>query len=82
MKMWVASAPNAVRKSRSGLNSPARVKSACERSQTKNKVLPGFYSHRITMLPRSDLVLKSGLLGMVTGSNSNDEGRTSFRMSR
>src|SRR5688572_14611184 len=63
MKTCEASAPNAVRRSRSGLNWPGRDWSACDRSQTKNSVLPGLYSQRMTMFPRRDLVLKSGIVG-------------------
>ena len=55
MKMCVASAPNAVREVAQRAELARREKSACDRSQTKNSVLPGLYSQRMTMLPRSDL---------------------------
>ena len=68
-------------RSRQGKNSPGRDVSEVAMFHTRNSVLPRMYSQRITMVPRSDLRLKSGLSEIVTGSKSNDFGRASFRIS-
>ena len=65
MKTLVPSAPKELPRFRSGVKTPGRVRSRVDMFQTKKRVLPRTYSQRKTMLPRSDLRLKSGLNGMV-----------------
>ena len=48
-------------------NSPLRLSSRVAMFHTRNSVLPRRYSHRITIVPRSDLSLKSGLSEMRHG---------------